>query len=67
MQTELPKVLRRFLNLHIEPMAYWQGGVFDFGDLAGGALADPPLLLQAAGTDLNASFSDDGVEHAVRG
>lgn len=35
--------IKRFLNRPIEPQAEWQGGVFDFGNLAGGALADSPM------------------------
>ncbi len=35
--------IEQFLKLPIETNAQWQGGVFDFGDLAGGALADSPM------------------------
>lgn len=39
MNSEIEQLLRR----PIEPQAQWQGGVFDFGDLAGSALADSPM------------------------
>jgi len=33
----------QFLDYPIEPQAEWQGGVFDFGDLAGAALNESPM------------------------
>ncbi|UUO08700.1 hypothetical protein M4951_10355 [Blastopirellula sp. J2-11] len=35
--------IERLLEYPIEPQAEWQGGVFDFGDLAGAAFADSPM------------------------
>ncbi|NND96892.1 MAG: hypothetical protein HKN47_06130 [Pirellulaceae bacterium] len=37
------KQLARFLNYPIEHETQWQGGVIDFGELAGAALADSPV------------------------
>ena len=41
----MPKDARiaRMLEYPIEPQAEWQGGVFDFGDLAGGAFSESPI------------------------
>lgn len=35
--------IERLLEYPVEPQAEWQGGVFDFGDLAGGAFVDSPM------------------------
>jgi len=35
--------IERMLEYPIEPQAEWQGGVFDFGDLAGDAFVESPM------------------------
>jgi len=35
--------IEHFLRLPVKPNAHWQGGVFDFSDLAGEAFADSPM------------------------
>jgi len=42
-QVDMKANIQQFLALSIEPQAHWQGGVFRFGDLAGGSIEDSPM------------------------